>query len=364
MYFDKWSWHIIEVLANNYEIVSVDIDSLTIEIKANYGTTFKSMYTSKCEYYNYNKDDISFVEVVENDGIKELKYIYNIGAEKPFSTSMIFENNGFALVFSKDETNEFKKRLTIKYMIYENGKYKPLFTNYYEINDGKTCERIYTFDNEKYYGLGNLVDKSTYVVNDNLIYVINDLESKKRSSYIKAVFFESLDVDVESYEPNIMDLSIYEELIEKNALSAFLFKGVIGMDFCLLKIYKTNEKIYIKYYRKDIYNEDKEVYIETNEIPVFEEGKITDLEIYKISSLLNYKEEFISVILPELNSIFKKLSEKYRKMEEFYTILSPKSLINMDFKLIAEKIIRGKNECFSYMREHFEDITESKVLTK
>lgn len=343
---------IFEVLANNYKILSVDIDNLSIVIE---DIRYKIVYNSS---YVFNSKGI-FIETIETGNERYLKRVYSVDKDKLLTEHMIFEKDVKVLEFIKEyginNLND-KKKLTIRYSVNNNGVYHPLLTKIYECNNNDSFERIYTYNGMDYNNVGNLVDKSMYVDDSNMVYIVDDLAIKTPILYLKGICFENTQIDITKYKVNGMNLYEYEDITNGKTTSAIVFKGVVDNEFCLLEIYKNSELINIKYHKENnlIENDkDMQVLFESIEIPILKKGKISVLEIYSIIKELK-KDMFINIVVNELNNFSEKIYIKDKLMMEEFDPLSPKLLLSKDFYVILDAISRGKDGYFNLIDSQFE----------
>jgi len=357
---------IFDVLAVNYKIVSIDIENLSIVIEdIRYGITYNASYTSNCDLFEFSGNVIRFIEVIEVDSEKYIKNVYHIGEDKPVISQMIFERDGQVLEFIKEESNDENtfldngKKLMIRYLEKDNEVYMPLLTRIEKRIGDDSFERIFTYDGVNYNSEGNLVDKSIYVVNNDMVYIIDDNISNTPIGYLKGICFENTHIDINRYKVNGINLDEFDELINKNTLSAIIFKGIFEDELCIYEIYKNNECINIKYYKHNnvIDNvENIEVHSENIELPILNSGKISVLEIDLIMNALK-NDGFINIVINELNRFVKKICIKDRFIEEVYDPLSPRLLLDKDFEFIASVIEKNKDAYIKLISDEFRMIS-------
>lgn len=355
----------------DYDIVSIDIDNLCIEISdKRYGVVFKSSYTSCCDLLDYYGCRVRFIVVEEIDDDKYLKKVYHIDEDNPIITKMSFIQDGYALEFEKEVSNsedtflDNGEKLTIRYLRYNDGVFEPLITKIEKRNitpNGvDSYEREYTYDKGNVVTNGDSYDKSMYLINNNIVYVIDDLSVKTPVSYIKGVCFESTGVDMQRYMPSGMDVSNYDLLDDEDTVSAIIFKGIIEDNIHVLEIYKNSENINVRYRIQNNAIDESEVqtvHSENIELQRVDIGSISLGELDQIKQVLNAKDEFIHMVLNELSSFSKKMYIKNGYIEEVYNPLSPKTLFNKDFDLIAKSVCNYKKDYFDFIDNHFKSIT-------
>lgn len=248
-------------------------------------------------------------------------------------------------------------------MVNSDGKCEQKFTRIYKRNNDDSFERIYTYDGIDYNSEGYLIDKSIYVDDKNMIYVVDELITNVPIMDIKGICFENTQIDISQYRVKGINLYEYEGLIDNNTVSAIIFNGVVEDQVSLLEIYKNDECINIKYHKNNIIigsDNNVEVLFENIEIPITNEGKISVLEINSIIKELK-KDTFINVVIGELNRFSKKIYIKDRLMEEEYNPLSPKILLDKDFDIIADIIEKNKDGYIRLISEEFNLIAKTNI---
>lgn len=351
---------IFDVLANNYRIVSIDIDNLSIVIEdIRHNIIYNASYTS--DLVNYKGNVIRFIEVTEIDSKKYLKRIYHIGDERPIISNMVFEKYGEVLEFIKEESHDENtfldngKKLTIRYLVNNDGNYVPLLTRMDKRNNEDSFERIYTYDGIDYNCDGILIDKSIYVEDGNMVYIVDDFATKTPLAYLKGICFENTQIDIDKYKVNGINLNTYESLANDKTNSAIIFRGVVEDELCLLEIYKNDECINIKYHKRNNVIEsdnDFEVLFENTEFPILNKGKINVLEIDLIINELK-RDLFINMVVNELTRFSKKIYIKDKMIEEEYDPLSPGLLLDKEFDIIADVVSKNEEGYMSFIRNEF-----------
>lgn len=357
---------------NDYKVLNIDVDNLSIEIfDERYGVTYKSFYTKNCDILNYYGNILRFIIVEEISDERYLERLYNIGDAMPIITRMMFKENEYALVFEKEESISEKtfldngKKLTIKYLKSNNyGTYDPLLTGVLKVNDGGSFEHTYTYSDINKSKENNSFNKSSYVVDDSVIYVVNEASFDKPISYFKGICIENMSVDISKYMPSVIDIKNYKRLSSKDTLSAIIFNGIIENDFHLLEIYKDRKYITISHRVQNNMLDDlevKEVSNESIELPVIYEGNISINELHRVIDSLDKKDEFIQMVLSDILFFIKKIYIKNGLVEEEFDPLSPRLLLNKDFDLISMAIARNKSEYFRFIDEQFKSKNNVKV---
>ena len=361
-----------EERTNDYKVLNIDVDNLSIEISdERYRVIYRSFYTKNCDILNYYGNTLRFIIVEKISDERYLERIYNIGDVKPINTRMIFEENEYALVFEKEESIsedtflDNGKKLTIRYLKFNNyGMYDPLLTRVVKLNEGDSFEQTYTYSDANKVKEDNSFNKSSYVVDESVIYVVNEASFDKPISYFKGICIENTGVDISKYMPRGIDIKNYKRLASKDTLSSIIFKGIIEDNFHLLEIYKDSEYITISHRVQNNMVDDlevKEVSNESIELPVIDEGNISINELYSVIDLLDKEDEFIQMILSNILFFIKKIYIKKGLTEEEFDPLSPRLLLNKDFDLISKAVARNKSEYFKFIDRQFKSKNNVKV---
>ena len=361
-----------EERTKDYKVLNIDVDNLSIEIKdEKYGVIYKSFYTKNCDTLNYYGNILRFIIVEEISDERYLERIYNIGDVKPIITRMIFEEKEYALVFEKEESISEEtfldngKKLTIRYLKTNNyGTYDPLLTRVLKVDDSNSFEQTYTYSDTSKVKENNSFNKSVYVVDESVIYVVNEASFDKPISYFKGICIENMCVDISKYMPRGIDIRNYKRLSSKDTLSAIIFKGIVEDNFHLLEIYKDNKYITISHRVQNNMVDDleiKEVFNESIELSVIDGGNISINELHRVIDSLDKKDEFIQMVLSDILFFIKKIYIKNGLVEEEFDPLSPRLLLNKDFDLISMAIARNKSEYFRFIDEQFKSKNNVKV---
>lgn len=363
---------VFEERTNDYKVLNIDVDNLSIEIRdEKYGIIYKSFYTKNCDMLNYNGNILRFIIVGEISDERYLERIYNIGDAMPIITRMIFEENEYALVFEKEESIsedtflDNGKKLTIKYLKSDShGTYAPILTRVVKVSDSDSFEQTYTYSDTNKVKEDNSFNKSVYVVDESVIYVVNEASFDKHISYLKGICIENMSADISKYMPYGIDIKNYKRLASKDTLSAIIFKGIIENNFHLLEIYKDSNYITISHRVQNNMLDEvevKKVSNESIELPVIANGKISINELHRIIDSLDKKDEFIQMVLSDILFFIKKIYIKNGLVEEEFDPLSPRLLLNKDFDLISMAIARNKSGYFRFIDEQFNSKNNVKV---
>lgn len=363
---------VFEGRTKDYKVLNIDVDNLSIEIRdEKYGVIYKSFYTKNCDMLNYNGNILRFIIVGEISEERYLERIYNIGDAMPIITRMIFEENEYALVFEKEESIsedtflDNGKKLTIKYLKTDShGTYAPILTRVVKVSDSDLFEQTYTYSDTNKVKEDNSFNKSVYVVDESVIYVVNEASFDKHISYLKGICIENMSADISKYMPYGIDIKNYKRLASKDTLSAIIFKGIIENNFHLLEIYKDSNYITISHRVQNNMLDEvevKKVSNESIELPVIANGKISINELHRIIDSLDKKDEFIQMVLSDILFFIKKIYIKNGLVEEEFDPLSPRLLLNKDFDLIFMAIARNKSGYFRFIDEQFNSKNNVKV---
>ncbi len=356
----------------DYKVLNIDVDNLSIEIRdERYGVSYKSFYTNNCDMLNYYGDVLRFIIVDEISDERYLERIYNIGDVKPIITRMIFEENEYALVFEKEESIsedtllDSGRKLTIRYLKSNSYEmYEPLLTRVVKVSDSNSFEQTYTYSDNDKIKEDDSFNRTAYVVDDSVVYVVNEVSFDKPISYFKGICIENMSVYISKYMPRGIDIKNYKRLTSKDVLSTIILKGIIEDNLHILEVYKDSEYITISHRVQNNMVDEvevKEVSNESIELPVIDEGNISINELYSVIDSLDKEDEFIRMVLGDILFFIKKIYIKNGLTEEEFDPLSPRLLLNKDFDLISMAIARNKSEYFKFMDRQFKSKNNVKV---
>lgn len=230
----------------DYKVLNIDVDNLSIEIRdERYGVSYKSFYTNNCDMLNYYGDVLRFIIVDEISDERYLERIYNIGDVKPIITRMIFEENEYALVFEKEESIsedtflDSDRKLTIRYLKSNSYEmYEPLLTRVVKVSDSNSFEQTNTYSDNDKIKEDDSFNITAYVVDDSVVYVVNEVSFDKPISYFKGICIENMSVYISKYMPRGIDIKNYKRLTSKDVLSTIILKGIIEDNLHILEVYK------------------------------------------------------------------------------------------------------------------------------
>lgn len=367
----------------DYKIVSMDCEELRVEIldkKENIS------YVGSCSRDNYLFSELSlkpglmFVNVEEKFLDKVIQKSYAIDSSYPLVERVTyFEDDGYELVVEK-EIRDFdycniinrNDNLVIQYQKtfnLDNRSVKQIlltkrYFRDYKYNDNnqtdeifRTRDRVYTYFSGSCIVEGDDLDGYCYLDRGNIIYGIHGLRKKNNIYRFECVCFENMACDVKKYVPLNLEVSDFKGLANEDVVSAMVFQGSDREKWNKLEIYKTNSSIDIKYRFR--MHEENDWKVVNFELPILNDDKIRSEEIDEIVELLTDKlsNDFGDLVSSELLNFDKKIKVRDGKMEEEFSGLDPKVLINMSLEDIVKLLDANPSRYFKVMEDEFEQIT-------
>ncbi len=365
---------------DDYVVKKIDYDTPSIEITDEKNVvSYTAAYTDDANLLNYSGAE-KFNSVISTSPLRTEESLYYIGSETPIITKMTFSDGEYDLVFEREMANSVRifvndgVSMAVSYLqniVYDGRNIKqPLFNRIYkncyrnEEFDG-VFEETYTYGPRRFIKWDNSQDKHAYIRNNNVIYVINELEQKDLCNYLRGICFESTNVPISGYFPDNMYAKDYSLLSEDNIKSAMIFR--IGTEDGIhhsLQVYKGRDVISVMYH-SDKHHYEENYYEETiaNEeydLPNLSDGTISSEEIQNILSSLQARLGDIkafSAISNELNTFGTKIDIRKGIVQEELDPLSPKIFIDKPFDEICSLVSANKDDYFRLMREQFETAT-------
>lgn len=383
----------------DYQITKINFKEPELQIvdtKTN--TTYNANYTGDADLLNYFCGGYKFISLISTNSERKIESLYYIDDEKPIATKMTFSDNDYDLVFFKETPNYLRifnnggETFIVRYL--KNIDYKGenieqelltrAYVSKYSENSYKnfddTFEQIYT------YGLYNHIDmrdknkqnKYSYVVGDNLIYGINELEQKDLAIIMHGICFENTKINTKDYFPYDLRAEDYPTVNDDKTNSAVIFRGWVGKsDHNTLEIYKSDEATSLKYHvERFIYderlNKDKETLVDwTYTLPNLNKGNISgdesgdELENIIVTLQEEFSNDvFIGLVSNELKTFKEKIDIRKGLVQEELDPLSPKLLFDKTFDEIERLVIADKSYYFDLISDKFNEVANPKPESK
>jgi len=373
-----------ETRLEDYVIRNIDFKELSIEIyDSKTITSYTANYTCNADLLNTYGGGIRFNRLKLDNPLAKVDSIYYIGGNTPLKSQMTFTCGEYELVFETENPHgEFFSNNDVKSTVrysksvdYEDRKVQAtlltrVFKRHFkEETISNIFEHLFTYDLGHYIQRDDMQDKYTYSFADNVIYGVQEHDERQSKKHIRGICFQSTNVKTSNYLPYNIRESDYPMLKDNNLSSAIIFKGSTGStedhrDRENLEIYKNNNGIHIKYHVNRHFRElgvdHKPILEQVISLPLQAIGKLTLEELQSIAELLKLRfasDEFIALILQELQVFDEKIRINEGLVQEVFDVLSPKLLIDKSFAEIYEEVTPNLDTYFNLAEKQFRNAT-------
>lgn len=373
-----------ETRIEDYTIKNISFKEPCIEIyDAKTKTSYIANYTYNADLLNTYGGRTRFNRLRIHNPLATVDSIYYIGENTPLKSKISFTSGDYILAFTLENPHgEFYsndgKRFSVSYsknVDYEGKKVEgTLLTrvfkkNYKEGVINRTFEHLFTYSLGHYIQKNDSQNKFTYSRADNIIYGIQEHDERKSKKHMRGICFQNTNVATGEYLPYSIREDDYPLLKDMNISAAMVFNGSTGSteeywDRDNIEIYKNKDDIQIKYHVCRHFREEgaepKTILDQVINLPIKSSGKLTLEELQSIIELLKTQyasDEFIELVLRELQVFEEKIRVNEGLAKEELDILSPKLLIDKSFAEIYEEVNLNAETYFDLAKQQFESAT-------
>lgn len=358
----------------DYEITNIDLKGPSIEIRDNIeNITYFSEYTSYSRLMDMRHSNGTYINSLTQGPDYEIERLFRLDEKTPVIEKLVFNDEEYILSFEREFPNTLGKiandgvRFTIRLSqeVYTNGfkNEQPLLTKIYSKKlSGEVCELFeqqYTYSGYNLIRTNDNQDKYTYLVNNNVIYGIDNLDLKDERISINGICFENTNKNIDKYAPINLNINNFETLKDEETKSAMIFRGYNHKNRHLLEISKNSSNINIIYTVIDTDNKKGIVNRIINLQPL-NAIYISSEEIQTIIDTLQKEfndDEFIDLVSDELKTFANKIDIRNGVIKEENDLLNPKFISNCSLDDIAQIVSKNKFGFFENMFEQFEEAT-------
>lgn len=350
----------------DYKIVSLNPSELTIEIidtKTN--ITYKSEFIGHCEPLSFH-GPTQFINVTtEYENAKRNTYYY-IGTDIiPIDNLEIYKDDNI-LYFGKEMPNRISfsndrdifrikllKNVVVGDKKYIDTIYKRSLSQKYICDESREImEQVGVGEFTNHVHKNELIDKYSYVNNDNLIYGVSDNNIGDTQSLAGICLEQNIKNKqvLDKYLPIHLIYTNMMEFLKENVLSLIFFSGrCIKNHSDKISILKTDEEfkitLDIKIYTANPFGNDITKKIEKS-IPILNSGVINSNEVeYLIIKLQELFKGvlFIELICQELNEFNTKLKIKNKIQQDTIDDLNPRLFANLPFSKVVSELVNNSD---------------------
>lgn len=371
---------------DNYQIVKIDFETLSLEVlDTKTTTTFISSYSPYSEVLGWaspdNENLLNYINVTSFTPFCERESIYNVDEETPILERITIHNNEYGLCFERTRPNVIRAysrqdgtQFLIKYykeVEDENNKRKDkrvydllssiYKSNYVEKKYINFFNRLLIHDNEETWSK-NRPDQFYFDMEGNIT-----VGSKFKSErfIIEGACFEKIDKNslIEATFNTTQQIKNYSNFDISSIGFATLYAGFNysnkSISYHDLEITKINDKVQVHYKIEERLKQNsiRDIKFELSNLCLEDITLIEiDIIIQELQSRID-SDEFIQYVINELQRFKSKLEIKDGLVQETISTLSPELLIDKTFDEIQNLVKENRDNYFRIISKQFDSIT-------